>query len=226
MKNIFILVLLCTLFSVTLTTQAQDYFKERRYDGIDFSNDTKSKSYRTIGNKKYEIVDKEEEVLLNNKLSFDTKQKIFYTKRGKKTMGFKETIKFMRYVGNQESADDLQKSLTYYYVGFGTTLTGFFVGTAGFFLTLANFSSTEGPTSGLIVLGTGAIMYGGGHLLYKKGNSMVNKTLRYHNKNINKFSKPVLASTNFIPSNVGFKPVRTNLLNPMPAPTLSMSWNF
>ncbi len=226
MKSIFILVLFCSLFSITLHTQAQDYFKERRYDGIDFSNETRAKYYRTIGNKKYEIVDKEEEVLLNNKLSFDTKQRIFYTKRGRKTMGFKETIKFMNYVGNKQSAADLKKSMTYYYAGFGTTITGFFVGTAGFFITLANFSSTEGPKSGLIVLGTGGLMYGGGILLYKKGNSMVNKTLRYHNKNINKFSKPVLASTNFIPSNLGFKPVRTNLLNPTPVATLSMSWSF
>lgn len=227
MKNIFILSLFASLFFMATTAKAQDYFKERRYEGMDFSLDTKVKLYRTIQNKKYEVVAKDEETLLGQKLSFDAKQKIFFIKRGKKTMDFKETIQFMRYVGNKRSAADLEQSLKYYYIGFGSKVGGFLVGTVGFFMSASQFSDSESfPVTGFIVMGTGALMYGGGYLFYKKGDNTVKKTLRYHNKNLGKFSQPVIASTNFMPSGMGFKPVRMNLLNPTPIPTLSLSWNF
>lgn len=227
MKTIFILSVFAILFLRATTTQAQDYFKERRYEGIDFTQINTRKYYVTIKNKKYEVVNKQEELLLGQKISFDTNQRIFYTSRQKKAMGFRETIHFMRYVGNNQSAAELQKSLKYYHIGFGTQIASFFVGASGFFLTLASIdSSGETPTTGLILLGTGLAMYGGGYFLYRKGDDTVKKTIRYHNKNVGKFSQPILASNDFAPSGFGFKPVRINLLNPSPVPTLSMTWTF
>ncbi len=227
MKNIFILSVFAILFFMATTTQAQDYFKERRYEGIDFTKRTAKKYYVTISRKKYELVDKEEEQFLGQKISFDKSQKLFYIKRQKKAMTFKETINFMKYVGNKNGVAGLKKGMTYYYAGFGTKITGYFVGAAGFFITLASIDSSDGlPIGGFALLGTGGLMYGGGYLLDRKGDNVVKKTLRYHNKNVRKFSKPVIAANDFIPSGLGFKPVRISLLNPTPIPTLSLGWSF
>lgn len=227
MKNIFILSVFAILFFTANTTQAQDYFKERRYEGIDFTKSKVKKQYITISRKKYEVVPKEEEVMLGKKLSYDTKQKVFYVKRQKKAMTFAETMSFMKYVGNEKGVTGLRKGLTYYYAGFGSKLVGYFVGAAGFFVTLASIDDSGGlPIDGFILLGTGGLMYGGGYLLDKKGDNVIKKTIRYHNKKVRKFSTPVVTANDFVPSNLGFKSVRTNLLNPTPIPALSLTWNF
>jgi len=227
MKNIFILVLLCTLLSVTSTIQAQDYFKERRYDGIDFTKESERKYYVTISRKKYELVDKEEVAFLGQKISFDKKQHLFYIKRQKKAMTFKETINFMKYIGNEKSAKKMRTSLVLHRIGRasrGWGVTGVLL--AGFVLLDTDYESINVKQIGLIALGSGVTLYGVGYLLKLKADQTANSAIRYHNKNINKFSKPVIAATDFIPSSLGFKPVRMNLLNPTPASALSMSWSF
>lgn len=230
MKNIFILSVFAVLFFMANTAQAQDYFKERRYDGIDFTKRNERKYYVTISRKKYELVDKEEELFLGQKISFDKSQRLFYIKRQKKAMTFKETINFMKYVGNEKGVAGLRKGLVYHYASVGAKYGGYFVAAGGVLILFNSLDSSNSgagfPFGGLVFLGAGGLMYGGGYLLDRKGNNVINKTIRYHNKNVRKFSKPVIASTDFIPSNLGFKPVRTNLLNPTPVPTLSMAWSF
>ncbi len=230
MKNIFIFSVFAILFFMANTTQAQDYFKERRYEGIDFTKRNAKKYYVTISRKKYELVDKEEELFLGQKISFEKNQRLFYIKRQKKAMTFKETINFMKYVGNEESAKQLQNSLTMYKMGYSSiTLGTIGIGLAIFLPSETGIEDGEGRNlvkTKLISLGAGAMLYGVGYLFYRGGNNSAQKAVRYHNKNVRKFSKPVIAKNDFMPSNLGFKSVRTNLLNPTPVPTLSMSWNF
>lgn len=227
MKNIFILSVFAILFFTANTTQAQDYFKERRYEGIDFTKSKVKKQYITISRKKYEVVSKEEEVMLGKKLSYDTKQKVFYVKRQKKAMTFRETTNYMKYVGNKQSADELRKAMNYYYADAGLKVGGFIVGTVGFFMSLSEFSDTDAaPVKGLAVIGIGGLMYAGGYLFEMKGDDTVKKTIRYHNKKVRQFSTPVVTKNDFVPSNLGFKSVCTNLLNPTPIPALSLTWNF
>ena len=227
MKNILILGVFAFLFLLTEQVQAQDYFKERRYEGVDFTKRNERKYYVTISRKKYELVDKEEELFLGQKISFDKGQRLFFIKRQKKAMTFKETINFMKYVGNEQSAKELKGSWNLYkasYISRGAGSLAIIIG--GFMLTTwGDDKETSLVNEGLIVFGSGAALYGTGYLLQVKAEKNVNKTIRYHNKNVRKFSQPVIAKNDFIPSNLGFKPVRTNLLNPTPVLTLSLGWS-
>ncbi|WP_338793102.1 hypothetical protein [Bernardetia sp. MNP-M8] len=228
MKNIFILSVFAILFFMANTAQAQDYFKERRYEGIDFTKRNAKKYYVTISRKKYELVNKEEELFLGQKISFDKGQRLFYIKRQKKAMTFKETINFMKYVGNKKSAKELKDSWNLHKAGSISGITGSLAIIIGGFMltTWGDEEETRLVNEGFILIGSGAALYGTGYLLQLKADKNVKKTIRYHNKNVRKFSKPVIAKNDFMPSNLGFKSVRTNLLNPTPVPTLSMSWNF
>lgn len=227
MNKILILLASAILFLLADQTQAQDYFKERRYENTDLTKSSIRGYYTTISNERHEIVNKERKELLGKKLFFDEKQRIFYLKTDKKAIRFSETIAFMKYVGNKRSAETLRKSLTYYYTGLGTKFGGVLFATGGVLANILQIGIGEGvSTTGLIFIGTGTLMYGGGYFLNKKANSEVQRTLLYHNKNVHKFSEPVIAVNDFVPSGLGFKSVRMNLLNPTPIPTLSMSWNF
>lgn len=227
MKNIFILTLLGLFLSLTLPLYAQDYFKERRYEGMNFSKVETKSYYATIRNKKYEIVNKKEEAFLGKKLSFDKKTRLFYIKREKKAMRFSETIAFMRYVGNNQGADDLSKSRNMRIGSFGL------MGAGGFVIVVTGLPPLLGSTYGegvtlrnTLPVGIGILMVGGGYYLNVKAQDKLQNAIRRHNKNIRKFSEPVIAKNDFIPSSLGFKPVRMNLLNPTPTPTLSLSWRF
>ncbi|WP_338761406.1 hypothetical protein WAF17_15440 [Bernardetia sp. ABR2-2B] len=230
MKNILILFAFSFLFSLTYQAEAQDYFKERRYEGIDFNKAKVKKQYITISRRKYEVVKKEEEVMLGKKFSYDSKQRVFYVKRQKKAMTFQETINFMKYVGNQDGAAGLRKSLVYHYAGVGATFGGYFVAAGGVLILVNSLDSSNSgagfPYGGLAFIGAGGLLYGGGYLLNKKGDNIIKKTIRYHNKKVRKFSKPVIVKNDFMPSSLGFKSVRTNLLNPTPVPALSLGWSF
>ena len=227
MKNIFILSVFAILFFMANTAQAQDYFKERRYEGIDFTKLNARKYYVTISRKKYELVDKEEGSFLGQKISFDKKQELFFIKRQKKAMTFRETINFMEHVGNEQSAKALKGSLNLYRANYVSQALGSVTIIAGVLMLTTWTNDGENQVGeGFIAIGSGAAFYGGGYLLKRKAEKNIMRTLRYHNKNVRKFSTPAIATTNFIPSNLGFKPVRTNLLNPTPVPTLSLSWSF
>ena len=226
MKNIVILSVLSLLFLSATQLQAQDYFKERRYDGIDFTKEIAKKRYVTISRRKYELVDKEEESFLGQKISYDKKQQLFFIKRRKKAMTFRETINYMKYVGNEKSAKELKGSLNLYKVVGGTRIVGTLSGVIGIYMLTTIGDEDDLTTEGLILLGSGAALYGSSFLFDLQAQKKVKKTLRYHNKNVRKFAQPVIAKNVFIPSGLGFKSVRTNLLNPTPIPTLSLSWSF
>jgi hypothetical protein len=81
-------------------------------------------------------------------------------------------------------------------------------------------------TEGLILFGSGAALYGSSFWIASIAEKKIKKTIRYHNKKVRQFSTPVITKNDFVPSSLGFKPVRLNLLNPTPAPALSLSWNF
>ncbi|AFM04477.1 hypothetical protein Fleli_2094 [Bernardetia litoralis DSM 6794] len=228
MKNILVLVVFAFVLFLTKQIQAQDYFKERRYQGIDFTKSKAKKKYITISRKKYEVVNKEEEIMLGKKFSYDSKQKVFYVKRQKKAMTFKETINFMKYVGNKQSAEELKGSWNLYKLSNISGATGgLAVIIGGFMLTTwGDDKDTRLVNEGLILLGSGAVLYGTTYLLQLKAEKKVKKTIRYHNKKVRQFSKPVIAKNDFAPSSLGFKPVRMNLLNPTPVPTLSLAWSL
>ncbi|WP_291724627.1 hypothetical protein [Bernardetia sp.] len=227
MKNIVILTFLGLFLSLTLPSYAQDYFKERRYEGLEISRTKIRSYYATIGNKKYEIVNKKDESFLGQKLSFDKKTRLFYVKRAKKAMRFSETIAFMKHVGNNQGADDLSKSRNMRIGSFGLMGAGGFVIVATGLPPLLGSTYGEGVTlRNTLPVGIGILMVGGGYYLNIKAQDKLKKTIRYHNKKVGQFSTPVVTKNDFMPSGLGFKSVRTNLLNPNPTPTLSLSWSL